>query len=341
MVDGNDNAGGIATQIFVVGDGTNNSCHDKSPSSQVKLDVINSGPLNTCGFLSMHITGGKKPYTITVAETDTTKATANVTLGANDDQFDFLDTLKPGSQFVAAAMDANGVFSTSTELITTQGGSDTSCPGLASKSKTYSAGFPLPAIAGIVGGVVIICGLLWWWFVRRRRRQQNRKLSTDLLQVTPLSPRHQDDFSDAPNAHGITPYTFNDSQQPFDPYADHSQRPSHGGSKTHLSPNDGQAQLPGFPPGANVGAGSSSAPWSPSTNHPGREGSALFSDYGGAGSSSSGVVGPYGTSSSQQPLVLQHQDALDVVELPPAYRDRERQSIPGAPPRTEQRRRKN
>ena len=117
------------------------------------MEVLSKGALNTCEFLSVHITGGQKPYTFIVAETDTIRATANVTMGPNDDQFDFLNFLRPGSQFVgklltqklgyrrglmvilpAAAMDANGVFSSATDLITTQGGSDTSCPGQTNRS---------------------------------------------------------------------------------------------------------------------------------------------------------------------------------------------------------------
>ena len=206
-------------------------------------------------------------------------------------------------------------------------------------SRKYSppSGFPLPAIAGIVAGVIIISGFIFW-FIRRRQQQKVNKGSTDLLQVTPLSPRHQDGYTDAHHNHGITPYVIHDPEQQFDPYSD--QRPPHGAPGNHLSPNNGPIQLPGSHSGAASSGAGSSAPWSPTMTHGGREGSVIFSDTAG-GSSSSGVVAPYGTGSSSQQLVLQHQDASDVVELPPAYVDRPPQAIPGAPTRTEQRRRKN
>src|SRR5690349_1160601 len=80
--------------VFQASQGT--KCHDANPSSPVKLEVVSKGALNTCAILSVHITGGQKPYTFMVAETDTIRASVNTTMGPNDDQFDFVNILRPG-----------------------------------------------------------------------------------------------------------------------------------------------------------------------------------------------------------------------------------------------------
>ena len=121
VADAQGNSGGQAGTIFTVSgelcriftndrsayaytDASNNddSCmKSTSPSANMTLwaNVSTSDDLSGCQPLGLRITGGQKPYTISIAGSAGSSVT-NVTLGENDDVYTWPNTVKSGSQII-------------------------------------------------------------------------------------------------------------------------------------------------------------------------------------------------------------------------------------------------
>jgi hypothetical protein len=118
MVDANGSAGGIAPILYsVIGKvhclsprnlyshlvaGTDKSCLPFALASNfvVKADI--STTLSTCQPWSMTISGGVKPYTVTLAALDSPIIT-NVTMGPVDDLFTYINRANPGTRLAGSS----------------------------------------------------------------------------------------------------------------------------------------------------------------------------------------------------------------------------------------------
>jgi hypothetical protein len=60
--------------------------------------------LKTCTVLPIHIEGGQKPYTVTLAVADSV-APSNKTLGSDHDTFEWVNQSAPNSTFIIAVSD--------------------------------------------------------------------------------------------------------------------------------------------------------------------------------------------------------------------------------------------
>ncbi len=88
---------GMRTYMHIAG--STSSCHPSSPSSPVHV-VANVPQVNTCDAATANITGGTKPYTVSIMPSNGDIPT-NFTLGAEDDLFTYVNRVQPGSSFLS------------------------------------------------------------------------------------------------------------------------------------------------------------------------------------------------------------------------------------------------
>ncbi|OCB90999.1 hypothetical protein A7U60_g1746 [Sanghuangporus baumii] len=167
IVDGAGNMSDEGLSAVLAGNTTN--CHPTQVQSNFKVSV-DSSQVATCDDLIVAISGGTKPYTVTVVG-DTV---LNYTLGANDDSFDYVNQIAPSESFIITASDAKGQWAVGTNLISSVGSTDLSCPGkeptgLSSSSSSSDKG---PIVGGIIGGIVVLLlaiGTATYFYIKRRR----------------------------------------------------------------------------------------------------------------------------------------------------------------------------
>ncbi|KAL5521126.1 hypothetical protein ACEPAG_9048 [Sanghuangporus baumii] len=168
IVDGAENMSDEGVSAVQAGNTTN--CHPTQVQSNFKVSV-DSSQVATCDDLIVSISGGTKPYTVTVVG-DTV---LNYTLGANDDSFDYVNQSAPGESFIITASDAKGQCAVGTNLISSVGSTDLSCPGKESTALSSSASNSSdkgPIIGGIIGGIVVLSlafGTATYFYIKRRR----------------------------------------------------------------------------------------------------------------------------------------------------------------------------
>ncbi|KAL5518320.1 hypothetical protein ACEPAH_2 [Sanghuangporus vaninii] len=199
VVDSRGMDGGIDPYIYTVTDSnTTSNCLPSSPSTSITLaaNVSTSESLETCEPLEVQISGGQKPYTVSIAVLDSIVVT-NMTLNGNDDVLTWPNQAGPNKQLLVSASDANGVWGKSTGIYSTAGANTTDCSiSTTSRSSsstdsdkqqdpqasqinqgdTHDSGFssqPWHYVAIIVPIVIIgiLLGLVFF-FLRRRGRQR-------------------------------------------------------------------------------------------------------------------------------------------------------------------------
>ncbi|KAL5504937.1 hypothetical protein ACEPAH_7600 [Sanghuangporus vaninii] len=165
-----DEAGNMSDEgVSAVLAGNTTNCHPIQVQSNFKVSV-DSSQVATCDDLIVSISGGTKPYTVTVVG-DTV---LNYTLGANEDSFDYVNQNAPGESFIITASDTKGQWAIGTNLISSVGSTDLSCSGkestgLSSASSSSGKG---PIIGGIIGGIVVLLlatGTAAYFYIKRRR----------------------------------------------------------------------------------------------------------------------------------------------------------------------------
>ena len=75
------------------------SCIPSPPSVKVTITPNFTSPITSCQALGMQISGGKKPYTLTLTAVNSPVLT-NVSLGAEDDTFTYINRADPGGQLM-------------------------------------------------------------------------------------------------------------------------------------------------------------------------------------------------------------------------------------------------
>ena len=68
------------------------------------MKIDEPSALKTCMVLTIHIEGGQKPYTVTLAVADSV-APSNKTLGSDHDTFEWVNQSAPGSSLILAVSD--------------------------------------------------------------------------------------------------------------------------------------------------------------------------------------------------------------------------------------------
>ncbi|KLO16881.1 hypothetical protein SCHPADRAFT_994839 [Schizopora paradoxa] len=191
--------GGQPPALYTVQDNSPSSCVPKLASGAPNITIAPNftSPISTCSPMGMLISGGKAPYNLTLAALNSPVLT-NVTMGPTDDVFTYINRADPGSQILAAVVDANGFWSSSTQLFTTTGSKDTSCTGLVSSSgnstsvnlhPSTSKGHSNVAVAVIVPLICVALAAGGFFFWRRRKSQlSSRKPGAAILPEAWMGP---------------------------------------------------------------------------------------------------------------------------------------------------------
>ncbi|KAI0804495.1 hypothetical protein BC629DRAFT_1180952 [Irpex lacteus] len=140
VLDSNGNTGGVTPGLYNVTEGTETNClptlsDDMLPPTIASITQNITDRIETCEPWGLTVSGGTKPYQIVLSALESPIIT-NVTMGANDDVFTYIDRADPGEQLMASVVDATGRWGVSTGLITPYGSKNTDCVGLVSSSKT-------------------------------------------------------------------------------------------------------------------------------------------------------------------------------------------------------------
>ncbi|KAF8496351.1 hypothetical protein JB92DRAFT_2990455, partial [Gautieria morchelliformis] len=106
MTDSAGNAGGVGEQVYTVVPSTSGTaCHASSPVSPISMTTNTTKAITTCEVLPLKMSGGTKPYTVTVAFLGAPVVT-NFTLGAAFDTYNWVNRASPNSQIIASVSDA-------------------------------------------------------------------------------------------------------------------------------------------------------------------------------------------------------------------------------------------
>ncbi|KAJ6470553.1 hypothetical protein DFH09DRAFT_1294352 [Mycena vulgaris] len=197
VVDSQGNSGGIDVPMYTVTAGANTQCipaaTPSEPSFTISANV--TGTLTTCQPWGLTIQGGAPPYNVTLATLNSSDVT-NVTLGANDSFFTYINRAVPNTQMIgksiptltlqrgpnatffcaASVSDLNGLWATGSPIVRTQGSANVDCPGQADNSGAVRTSAMSRARIGIITGasaaglVLLVCGAVIWMVQRRRRR---------------------------------------------------------------------------------------------------------------------------------------------------------------------------
>ncbi|PVF98681.1 hypothetical protein CPB86DRAFT_704632 [Serendipita vermifera] len=139
LVDSNGNSGGVAQETDTIGSGTTTSCIPSTSTSSVRLSIEGpiGGTIQTCDTVPIHIEGGTKPYTVSIAVTNSGH-TVNTTLTGDNDFFQWVARMGTGNSLIIAASDSTGQYATTTQFYSTGGSTDTGCNGKQDEQSVFS-----------------------------------------------------------------------------------------------------------------------------------------------------------------------------------------------------------
>ncbi|KAF8496353.1 hypothetical protein JB92DRAFT_2990520 [Gautieria morchelliformis] len=105
MADSAGNTGGVGQPVYTVVPSTSGTaCHANSPISPISMTTNTTNAITTCEVLPLRMSGGTKPYTVTVAFLNS--VVTNFTLGAAFDTYNWVNRASPNSQIIASVSDA-------------------------------------------------------------------------------------------------------------------------------------------------------------------------------------------------------------------------------------------
>ncbi|KAH9848242.1 hypothetical protein C2E23DRAFT_740024 [Lenzites betulinus] len=215
VMDSNGSTAGFPPSFFNViaaSDGKDTSCLIPVPTpSTLRITPNVTADLQTCQPWGLTITGGTKPYSVTLGQLNSGVIT-NVTMGPLDDVLTYINRASPDEPLVAAVVDATGQWGVSTVAVNTAGSTDADCPGLntssktraqiqaeqaaeaaaaqASAAKSHSTTIALAIVFGVVVPLLLVAGVGFWWW-RRRRQMMQRMSAEPVTQPTPYDPEQQ------------------------------------------------------------------------------------------------------------------------------------------------------
>ncbi|KAI5118294.1 hypothetical protein M0805_003813 [Coniferiporia weirii] len=325
VVDSKGNMGALGESTVQSGNTTN--CHPTQQSSPIKV-TTDISQVATCDKLTASIIGGVKPYTVT---TISINSTTNYTLNANDDQFTYVDRASPGDGFIIAASDSTGQWAIGTSLISSIGSTDTSCPGEQSFGSQSNSTSPDaspnlstsgssnkgPIIGGVIAGVVVICasiGLALYFYFRRRKdlSATNRRAIFDEDDVSPyvlqtdLQMRHTYAASTAVTDHGSDYPLLRDPHRPMR-------------VPTALTVG-GISSTSGSIYGGEINSGGAPANYFPSRSSSPEQ--MVSGNMVPPMTAKQRLAQEMAREQEKRSVVVQHEDAEDLVDLPPVYRER-------------------
>lgn len=238
----------------------------------------------------------------------------------------------------ADALGSKGQWGTSTQIIRTAGSSDTDCitPGDAASGKAKSAHTQL--IIGLVVGLCVplaaISAALVWFFRRRARARKEQGIwdRPDLISTPWESP---DDSSEPIMRETTADGGLLRSKEVKSPNKTSMQFAP--GSVTYLATELGHT---GSSSGSNNNTGSTSytSPYGSASGRSAADLTASYSDMHEARTTETYLLPPSAMSHSrddsdgENDVVIQHQDAGVVRELPPPYADRMGETSSAPPP---------
>ncbi|KAJ7511908.1 hypothetical protein B0H11DRAFT_719391 [Mycena galericulata] len=205
VVDSQGNSGGIDAPLYTVTEGTTTQCIPQTANQTSFTITANvTDVLNTCQPWGLTIEGGTPPYHITLAAKNF-PVIANFTLSLNDSAYTYINRAPPGTQMLAAASDANGLWAMGSPFVNTQGSSDVDCAGLLSGATppAHDAPRTIPSISNagigaIAGGsataLFAVCGVIILVIVRRRRMKQSQTSVSEIApfcEVSPIQDTHK------------------------------------------------------------------------------------------------------------------------------------------------------
>ncbi|KAJ7253607.1 hypothetical protein C8J57DRAFT_1348597 [Mycena rebaudengoi] len=225
VVDSQGTSGGVDPPLYNVTAGESTQCiltpTASTPPFTITANV--SDAVDTCQPWGLTISGGTRPYNLTLAALNAPVLT-NVTLGANDSVFTYINRAEPGTQILAAVSDLNGQWATGSPMVRTHGSTDVNCTGLVSSSgpgapvtqppgsgpqKHHSLSrTQIGLIAGLGGAALLILCSAAVWCVRRRRRR---------LQLSESKHSNIDLYDAAPAAYGRQVQMQMGAQRPTTP----------------------------------------------------------------------------------------------------------------------------
>ncbi|KAJ8522407.1 hypothetical protein ONZ45_g994 [Pleurotus djamor] len=190
VVDANGSSGGVPPRLYTVNAGQSTSCIPNRQQNSFTISANISDTAQTCDPWGMTITGGIRPYTVTLAALNSPVMT-NVTMGANDDRFTYINRADPGTTLLAAVSDVTGRYASGTATVKTAGSTNVDCIGLVTSSgnstviqqqmeeaarKADDDRRRRQVITGVCAAVGVIAGLALaaaaYWYYRRRNRQR-------------------------------------------------------------------------------------------------------------------------------------------------------------------------
>ncbi|KAI5476234.1 hypothetical protein MNV49_007934 [Pseudohyphozyma bogoriensis] len=239
MTDSGNNSGGSISGYTVVAGST--SCATPNVTSPISF-TVNPGN-EPCDEIDITISGGKKPYTVSVINGASGRY-ANLTGQSNNVKFG--NTVPAGQQFYLFVTDSTGTASPVSGGMTSQLNSVTCNQPV--KSSSVSLGAVIGGVVGGVLGALLIAIIAYFYFRRKKARAVEEQYQQELNQpdvyrqsdgtaplVTPFLVPHSssDDYSRLQASSNENGGSYTDSNYP----ATTPTSTSSGGYPTHHNPS--------------------------------------------------------------------------------------------------------
>ncbi|KAG8987579.1 hypothetical protein FRB93_004450 [Tulasnella sp. JGI-2019a] len=267
MNDAYGGTGGVSQAFNVVADPLGSTCGSSGMiSSALQLDV--SAQRAQCSNVSIAVTGGTPPYTLTVVPEMSLPKAVTYSTGT----FNYTLDIKAGVNAVFSVVDVLGSGAVSS-YFTVAASSDASCLGVAptlsvgasalstiypgqsatasseSSNNTHSSIIG-PVIGGVVGGLLFIClGIILGVCLYRRRKREVRNIQEDGRNPDLIRRMSIEDMSTArPPQHGMLMNPHASTINPYEPSSTPGSRPgSYPVSGSSWSSSDGTRPMSGAP----------------------------------------------------------------------------------------------
>ena len=104
IADASGNSGGVPPEVYTVQSNQSTACLPSASTPVVTMKIDEPSALKTCTVLPIHIEGGQKPYTVTLAVANSVAPT-NKTLGSDHDTFEWVNQAAQNSTLIIAVSD--------------------------------------------------------------------------------------------------------------------------------------------------------------------------------------------------------------------------------------------